>query len=89
MRRLFVLLLSLSATPALAQDMGWSTITPSITGTDTLGLALRGDFGNSDSAPDPSMDQRPAPTAKARAVDPVTFAYEPSLSRSSKRSVAR
>lgn len=29
------------ALPAAAQNMGWSTITPSITGTDTLGLVLR------------------------------------------------
>jgi hypothetical protein len=27
--------------PAAAQDMGWSTITPSMAGTDILGLALR------------------------------------------------
>lgn len=29
------------AAPAAAQNMGWSTIVPSITGTDTLGLVLR------------------------------------------------
>lgn len=29
------------AAPVAAQNMGWSTITPSITGTDTLGLVLR------------------------------------------------
>jgi hypothetical protein len=40
--------LSLAGTalaPAAAQDMGWSTITPSVTGTDTLGLVLREEIG--------------------------------------------
>ena len=31
--------------PAAAQDMGWSTIIPSVTGTDTLGLVLREQIG--------------------------------------------
>ncbi|QAY75584.1 DUF6683 family protein [Sphingosinicella sp. BN140058] len=44
MKRALALLvaLGLCGSPATAQNMGWSTIIPSVTGTDTLGLTLRG-----------------------------------------------
>lgn len=41
MRLAWVMAAAMLAGPAAAQDMGWSTIIPSVTGTDTLGLALR------------------------------------------------
>ena len=43
MKRAVALLIALgiAGSPAAAQDMGWSTIIPSVTGTDTLGLTLR------------------------------------------------
>lgn len=82
MRRILTVILACVATPAMAQDMGWSTITPSIAGTDTLGLALRGDFGADVATPSgqPSA-RRSAPPARAVPVNPAALAYEPSLSR--------
>jgi GNAT superfamily N-acetyltransferase len=54
-----------AAGPAAGQDMGWSTIIPSVTGTDLLGLQLR------------QRLQQPAPPA-AR---PASLRYTPSPAR--------
>jgi hypothetical protein len=67
--------LSLAGTalaPAAAQDMGWSTIIPSVTGTDTLGLVLREEIGRAEAR----ERTRPAPEAAA-----AGLRYKPSKAR--------
>jgi hypothetical protein len=49
--------------PAQAQDMGWSTTMPAITGTDTLGLVLR-----------EQMERRRAPTSPPPQANPTAAA---------------
>ena len=73
------LALLLAAGSAGAQDMGWSTITPSVTGTDTLGLVLREQMGGPSAAP----ETPPAAAAPAEAAPVAADAlrYTPSRER--------
>ena len=74
---------------ASAQDMSWSTITPSITGTDVLGLHLREQMQRQRSTPDNArVAPRPnafvggsAAPASSPAPDMRTLRYTPSRSR--------
>ena len=60
-----------------AQDMGWSTIIPSVTGTDQLGIVLREQM-----RPAPSRGGRPLPVARrAVAPDAAALRYQPSKER--------
>lgn len=88
MKRAFALTLGLALTwsgAASAQDMSWSTITPSITGTDVLGLHLREQIQRQRSGPraegaaggrNALVAGTPAPTLDLRALR-----YTPSKSR--------
>ncbi|MFC4254460.1 hypothetical protein GRI97_03420 [Altererythrobacter xixiisoli] len=74
------------AAPAAAQSMGWATITPSIAGTDTLGLALRGDFDGERPTPREQTsprDRQPSPRTPPTtpSVDAAALTYQPSLER--------
>jgi hypothetical protein len=84
MRRVaaFALSLTLLACPAAAQDMAWSTIIPSVTGTDTLGMVLRKKMGQArrpSASPrnQPSTQPPPAPAPVAAG----TLTYHVSLDR--------
>lgn len=62
-----------------AQDMGWSTITPSVTGTDTLGLVMREQMRNSERRSYRPRVERGAPAAEAPIA--VNLRYTPSRQR--------
>lgn len=88
MKRAFALTLGLALTwsgAASAQDMSWSTITPSITGTDVLGLHLREQIQRQRSAPrvEGATGGRNALVAEAPApaLDLRALRYTPSKSR--------
>lgn len=88
MKRAFALTLGLGLTwsgTASAQDMSWSTITPSITGTDVLGLHLREQIQRQRSAPraEGAAGGRNALVAEASAptLDLRALRYTPSKSR--------
>lgn len=70
---------------ASAQDMSWSTITPSITGTDVLGLQLREQVQRQRSAPAEgsaaSSRQSFVPESAAPVVNTRALRYAPSKSR--------
>lgn len=81
MKRILTLALGLglfAAAPgtATAQNMGWSTITPSITGTDTLGLALR-EQTQRRAAPAPDRRPRAAVPTQRELVPDSPNAVEP------------
>ena len=78
MRRILAFaLLGLIAMKASAQDMGWSTITPSITGTDTLGLTLRGQMRGETS----SRTSGPDVNSRVQLPDPAALSYRSSAAR--------
>ncbi|MGK6354137.1 DUF6683 family protein [Sphingomonas sp. DT-207] len=88
MKRSLVWTLGLALTwpaAASAQDMSWSTITPSITGTDVLGLHLREQVErqSSGSAEGNTASSRPSfvPESAAPAVNTRALRYTPSKSR--------
>ncbi|MBO9623406.1 MAG: hypothetical protein J7500_11915 [Sphingomonas sp.] len=92
MKRALSLLLGLTLlwpAAASAQDMGWSTIIPSVTGTDTLGLRLRdqmrGDAPRGEARRRGSAQEQQrffaAPTGAPAAADLAELRFSPSKSR--------
>lgn len=79
MRRVAAVVLAalIAASPAAAQDMGWSTITPSVTGTDTLGLVLREKVQQRAPSRRAAPDRAPAEVTPR----PASFLYTPSKAR--------
>lgn len=78
-RALMLSALMLAAPPATAQYFGWSTITPSIAGTDTLGLALR---RNAERVSPIPRSTAPAQGRTATpAVDPAKLTFQSSPAR--------
>jgi hypothetical protein len=80
-RAAFVAGAAIGAAPLAAQDMGWSTITPSITGTDTLGLVLREQMDRSDRTAAPRDRATPRTSPAAPAASPASFDFQPSPER--------
>ncbi len=64
--------------PGHAQDMFWSTTLPAMTGTDTLGLALRDAIANQRKD---SQERPPSGAASPGQAAPATFRYAPSAQR--------
>lgn len=89
MKRTLVLTLGLTLiwpTTVSAQNMGWSTIIPSVTGTDTLGLTLREQMRGQPRAPAPERNasrQRmfAAPAGPPSAAMLAELSFTPSKSR--------
>lgn len=86
MRRAHSILLGLSLcwpVAGFAQDMSWSTITPSITGTDTLGLHLRDQMQGAprDRSGPQRAQQRPLTPPAPSAATGARLRYTPSKTR--------
>ncbi|PSJ43484.1 DUF6683 family protein [Allosphingosinicella deserti] len=85
MKRALALFVSLGicGSPAIAQNMGWSTIIPSVTGTDTLGLTLRGQMQGqgSDRRVSPRNNLVAPNTAAPTAANLQALRFKPSKQR--------
>lgn len=81
MKRTLALVMAVGALcpiTAAAQDMGWSTIIPSVTGTDQLGIVLREQVRR----PPPHRTGRPfSDVPRAVAPDAMVLRYQPSRAR--------
>ena len=69
------------ASPAAAQDMGWSTIIPSVAGTDVLGLVLREKAEQARAGRAAPQRERAASGADAPAPNLAALSYAPSRER--------